>query len=115
MRARAAGASPVTLLRAAQRTCQRVDLVVRQAEHGAGYDDAVATLRPPPPYSARSAFVTRCRGWTAHALERAMALLLDAEAKCKTTALPDDIIAAQAFIDLARLRLEPRDRRTALR
>jgi hypothetical protein len=33
-----------------------------------------------------------------------MSLLLDAEAKCKTTALPDEIIAAHALVELARLR-----------
>jgi hypothetical protein len=33
-----------------------------------------------------------------------MSLLLDAEAKCKTTALPDEIVAAHALVELARLR-----------
>ncbi len=104
VRARAAGTGAVTLLRAAQRNCQRVDLVLRLSESGRGLEDAVANLRPPLPFSLRGAFAARCRGWTTTALERALSLLLDAEAKCKTTALPDDIIAAHALVELARLR-----------
>jgi DNA polymerase-3 subunit delta len=61
-------------------------------------------LRPPLPFSLRGAFAARCRGWTSATLERAMALLLDAEAKCKSTGLPAEIIAAHALIELARLR-----------
>lgn len=104
VRAHAAGTSPVTLLRAAQRNCQRLDLVLRLAESGHGLEEAVANLRPPLPFSLRGAFAARCRGWTTSALERAMSLLLDAEAKCKTTALPDEIVAAHALVELARLR-----------
>jgi DNA polymerase-3 subunit delta len=111
MAARAAGASSVTLIRAAQRTCQRADLVLRLAESGASFDEAINALRPPPPYSARSAFAARCRSWTIPALADAMTILLDAEVKCKTSAFPDDVIAARALMDLARLRARPEEAR----
>lgn len=104
VRARAAGTNSVTLIRAAQRNCQRIDFVLRSAESGHGLEEAVGGLRPPLPFSLRRTFAMRCSGWSTRALDRAMTLLLDAEVKCKTTALPDTVIAARALMDLARLR-----------
>jgi DNA polymerase-3 subunit delta len=108
VRARAAGTNSVTLIRAAQRNCQRMDLVLRSAASGRGLEEAVGNLRPPLPFSLRRTFASRCSGWTTRALERAMTLLLDAEVKCKTTALPDTVVAARTLMDLARLRPAPR-------
>ncbi len=103
-RALAQGISPVTLIRAALRNGQRMDLAMRLAAAGRGLDDAIGALRPPPPYSVRGAFAARCRSWRLPALERALSGLLQAEADCKTTALPDEAICGQAFYSLARLK-----------
>lgn len=104
MRARSAGTGAVTLIRAALRQGQRVDLALRLTEAGERLEAVIASLRPPVPYALRGAFAALCRGWSLPALERALALLLEAESRCKATALPDETIAAHALTALARLR-----------
>lgn len=97
------GASPVGLIRIALRNFQRVHWVLRQAESGMSLDQAIARLRPPLPRFVQSAFAARCRRWTPRTVEWALERLMEAELRCKTTALPEQIVCAEAFLAIAGL------------
>jgi len=103
-RALAGGNSAIGLIRIAQRSFQRLHWVMRQAEAGHSPEQAVARLRPPLPRYAQSAFAARCRRWSPRAIELALQRLVDAELDCKTTALPEDIVCARAFLAIASMR-----------
>jgi DNA polymerase-3 subunit delta len=93
----AEGASGVQVIRAGLRHLQRL-LEAMQAGGDAG------NLRPPVFFRHRAAFDRALRQWSAPSLEAAAAALLEAERRCKSTALGDsgDTIARAAIAALAR-------------
>lgn len=103
-RSLAAGGSAIGLIRIAQRSFQRVHWVLRQSESGHSIESAVARLRPPLPRHAQGTLAARCRNWTPRAVERALQRLIEAELQCKTTAVPEDAVCAQAFLAITGLK-----------
>lgn len=95
-----AGTSPVGIVRAALRTFQRIELVSGLMERGVTPDQALAGLFPPVPFPAKSAFIAACRCWPGEAARRALRLLDDAEAQCKTTGLPEAVVCSEALLRL---------------
>lgn len=99
----AEGTSTVALLRAAQRHFQRLHIAVAATARGQTPQQAVKGLRPPVFWSQEAQITTQVRRWTLPLLRQALARLLEAEADCKRTNMPDETICARAFFQLAQL------------
>ncbi|WP_119167069.1 DNA polymerase III subunit delta [Algihabitans albus] len=97
----AEGQSPVAVLRGVARHFQQLHLVSAALAAGRDPESALKQLRPPVFWKVKEAFVAQARGWPPAWLGRALARLLEAEAACKRTGLPDRAICAQALLDLA--------------
>jgi DNA polymerase-3 subunit delta len=103
------GSQPVSLLRALARHFQRLHLAAGLAAQGKSPDQAMAALKPPVIFKAADRFKRQLTRWPPDRLGKALQLLLDAEADCKTTGLPAAEIASRAVMQLARA--AGRDRR----
>jgi DNA polymerase III subunit delta len=97
------GIATVALLRSAQRHFQRLHIAVAAVSRGQSPQQAVKSLRPPVFFKAETQMVTQVRRWTLPLLNQALDRLMDAEADCKRSAMPDETICARAFFQLAQL------------
>lgn len=97
----AAGAAPVTLLRALQRHFARLQAAQMLVAGGETMSGAMKKLRPPVFFAEQRAFETRLRKWPLARLERAQRLLVDAELDAKTTSAPQREIVERAALRLA--------------
>ena len=98
----AEGASPVGVLRAGLLHLQRLHRVRVAIDDGANPTDAVKSARPPVFFRRVSAFTRALERWTAAALAAAMTGLSEAERACKRTGAPDEVLARNAVLALAR-------------
>jgi DNA polymerase-3 subunit delta len=101
-RAFAEGANPVQVLRAALRHVQRLQLAALAVADGASAADAVGQLRPPVFWKAKPAMERALRRWSPGRLQSLGAALLRAERQAKSTGLPDEVIARQVILSMAR-------------
>lgn len=99
----AEGMSPVAVLRTAQRHFQRLQLVAGQVAAGKSPDAAVESLRPPVFFKSKPRLVNQARRWSAPLVRQALERLVDAEADCKRTNMPDQTICARVLFQLASL------------
>ncbi|WP_207484878.1 DNA polymerase III subunit delta [Arenibaculum pallidiluteum] len=97
------GESPVGILRAAQRHCQRLQLVVAQVARGDSLERAAGALKPPLFFKTRNQFLAQARRWTPAGLRQALDRLTEAEAECKRTGMPDRTLCARALYQVAAL------------
>lgn len=97
------GTSTVALLRAAQRHFQRLHMAVAATARGQTPQQAVKGLRPPVFWSLEAQMTAQVRRWTLPLLQQALERLLEAEAECKRTHVPDETVCARAFFQLAQL------------
>ncbi|HYE00317.1 MAG TPA: DNA polymerase III subunit delta [Alphaproteobacteria bacterium] len=97
----AQGESPIAVLRAAQRQMLRLHQVQAAAAGGKSLEQAVATLRPPLFFKVKDAFLRQLRLWNLAGAATALARLNAAEAACKRTGAPAEILAGQALMELA--------------
>ena len=95
------GGSPVALLRIIARHFQRLHLVAGHQARGEPLGDAIKRLRPPVFWKTRERFERQCRSWSAPRLAVALEALMTAEAACKETGAPADLIAARCLWSLA--------------
>jgi DNA polymerase III subunit delta len=93
--------SPVAVLRQAMGHFQRLLLVQAEAARGDSLDFAMKKLRPPVHFSRADSFKAQARSWNEARLGEALDLLLDAEALCKTTAVPAEAAAARVLFNVA--------------
>ena len=101
-RAFAEGANPVQVLRAALRHVQRLQLAALAVANGSSPADAVGQLRPPVFWKAKPAMERALRRWSTGRLQSLGAALLRAERQAKSTGLPDEVIARQVILNMAR-------------
>ena len=99
----AEGTSPVAILRAAQRHFQRLHLIGAQTAGGRSLEQAIGALRPPVFFKMRSRFTNQARRWSPAAVRHALDRLVEAEAECKRTHMPDETICARALFQVASL------------
>lgn len=99
----AEGTSPVPILRGAQRHFQRLQLVAAQAASGKSVEAAVDGLRPPVFFKLKTRLVSQARRWPAPLVRQALERLVEAEAECKRTNMPDQTICARVLFQLASL------------
>jgi DNA polymerase-3 subunit delta len=97
------GANPVTILRALSRHLMRLQLARAKIDQGAPVDSAMKALRPPVFFKLSAAFRQQLRVWSGRNLARAMALVLDAEQRCKRTGAPADALCGRAVLQISRL------------
>lgn len=95
------GASPVALLRATARHVERLMLVVGLMARGDSPDKALAALRPPVFFKLRGSFLRQASSWSVNRLATALELLTAAEIDCKSTGLPDGLIAQRTLMRIA--------------
>ncbi len=99
-RVAAEGTSPVTVLRAAARHCQRLHLAKAMMAGGMDAARAIGALRPKPFFKREAAFRSQLSRWSLPALADALDSLAAAEADCKTTGLPAEAICERALVAL---------------
>ena len=68
---------------------------------GGGAPGAIKKLRPPLHFSRANAFKLQVQKWTERQLGDALDLLLEAEAMCKTTAVPAEAVLGRALFNVA--------------
>jgi len=98
----AEGANPVQVLRAALRHVQRLHIAALAMAGGVSPGEAVAALRPPVFWKAKPAMERAVQRWSIPRLEALGAALLRAERQAKTTGLPDETLARQVVLGMAR-------------
>ncbi len=97
----AEGQSPVAILRAVARHFQQLHLTSAALAAGRDAESALKQLRPPIFWKVKDTFLAQARSWPPAWLGRALSRLLDAEAACKRTGLPDQAICAHTLLELA--------------
>jgi DNA polymerase-3 subunit delta len=99
----AEGMSPVPILRTAQRHFQRLHLIGAQVAAGKSAEMAIDAARPPVFFKLRPRLVGQARRWTPNLVRSALERLVDAEAECKRTNMPDQTICARVLFQIASL------------
>jgi DNA polymerase-3 subunit delta len=94
-------ASPVALLRAAQRHFVRLSWARAEMDKGVAAPDAVKRLQPPVFWKFEGAMTSQLRRWPRTKAEAALRRLYDAEAAVKRTGVPDTALCAQTLLGLA--------------
>ncbi|MDP9196873.1 MAG: DNA polymerase III subunit delta [Pseudomonadota bacterium] len=97
------GQSPVAVLRMAQRHFDRLHLVAGLTATGTPLDTALARLKPPLFFKNKGRFSAQVRRWTPDRLSAALKTLLECEADCKRTGLPDTALCSRTLHQLARM------------
>lgn len=95
------GTNAITVIRAAQRHLQRLHQVTGAMAAGTPLDAAIKGLKPPPFFKVADRFRAQARVWPVTHVAQALALLSEAEVRCKTTGMPDQLICARALMQIA--------------
>ncbi|HMB76891.1 MAG TPA: DNA polymerase III subunit delta, partial [Kiloniellaceae bacterium] len=105
------GQSPVAILRRVSGHLQRLHLVAGMVADGAQMEAACKKLRPPLFWKTRDSFIVQARNWPPQALARALGKLIKAEADCKSSGQPAELLAARCLLEIAANAPQPRRRR----
>lgn len=100
-RAREADLNAIAILSALSRHLQRLHQILGQIEDGGNLDTILRALRPPVHFSRQAALKRQCRLWSRRRLDRALGLIMEADAACKTTGMPDMALSGQTLIRVA--------------
>ena len=101
-KADAAGASPIGLLRALQRTFSRLRAAQGFVEKGETTASAMKKLKPPVFFAEQRAFEQRLYKWRQGAkLDRAVRMLIDAELEAKSAGVPQREIVERTALRLS--------------
>jgi DNA polymerase-3 subunit delta len=68
-----------------------------------GAAEAVKSLRPPVFFKREAAMLAQMKKWNAAKIERALKLILAAEAKTKTSHMPAELIGQKTLFQIASL------------
>lgn len=96
------GNQPVAVLRTLSRHFQRLHYAAGLMAQGKSVDQAMGALKPPVIFKAAERFKRQLSRWPTDRLGRALELLLEAEADCKTTGMPAAELCSRAVMQLAR-------------
>ncbi len=106
--AMAEGATPVGVLRAGLMHLQRLHRARLAMDTGMNASDATKAVRPPVFFRRVGSFHKALGLWSSSALMAALTRLADAERACKRTGAPDEVLARNALLSLARRVATPR-------
>ncbi len=95
------GQTPITVLRATIRHFYKLQLALSYMEKGQTPRDALRAIKPPIMYLFVDQFIQQLEKWSGPKIDRALALLLDAEIKCKTTGFPVKAVCGRALMSLS--------------
>lgn len=95
------GVSPITLIRAAMRHMQRLHQVTAAVAQGGSLDAAIKGLKPPLFFKVADRFRAQARAWPVAQVEDALALLSEAEVRCKSTGMPAELLCSRALMQIA--------------
>jgi DNA polymerase-3 subunit delta len=96
-----ADGNPVAVLRNAMGHFQKLAQTRAFAARGEPLDVAINNLRPPMHFSRVTSFKGQANSWSDERLADALDLLLEAEALCKTTAVPAEAACGRALFNVA--------------
>jgi len=85
-------------LRAVARHFHRVHAV---AGASGSAEEAMGRLRPPVFWKTQAAFKAQAEAWRPAGLARAMGRLLEAEAACKRSGAPAELLASRVLLEIA--------------
>lgn len=97
------GVSEVAILRSLQRHFQRLDWVVSQVASGNSAPSVIGGLRPPVFFKFKERFGRQVRRWPPDRVQQALSILTEAEAACKTTGTPVELICGRAIMAISRM------------
>lgn len=95
------GLPAVTVLRTLQNYFTRLSITRARIDRGENIEAAMKKLRPEVFWKHKAAFEAQVTGWSAEALQQALALLMSVEAKCKQTGSDPQILCSRAILSLA--------------
>lgn len=95
------GQSAIGILRGLVRHFQRLHQCAARVSRGMPPDKAMAALKPPVFFKHQSAFKGQLRTWNEGRTARALVLLTEAEAACKTTGAPVAVLTGRLVLQLA--------------
>ncbi|MFQ5783640.1 MAG: DNA polymerase III subunit delta [Alphaproteobacteria bacterium] len=96
------GVPPVSVLRAMTRHLQRLHLAAGRVAAGASAETALKAFRPRLHFRVEAALRTQIARWNPARTAQAMAIVLDAEIRCKSTGFPGESVCSQALMRVAR-------------
>ncbi len=101
-KAMAEGISEIAILRILQKHFQRLDLVSSQGAQGKNIGSIVAGLRPPIFFKNKDRFIAQANRWQPNKVHTALEILTEAEAVCKSTGTPTELVCSRAIIAISR-------------
>lgn len=104
------GESVITVLRAAQRHLQRLQLAADQVAGGLSARDAVQRLKPPVFFARAQQMQNQLGAWSPGKTQTALDLLTEAEIDCKSTGMPDEALCRSVLLRIAGAARGPRGR-----
>jgi len=93
--------SPIAVVRQALGHFQKLLQVSTEVSRGDNLDFALKKLRPPLHFSRANSFKMQAQRWSETKLLDALDLLFEAEALCKTTAVPAEAALGRALFNIA--------------
>jgi len=93
--------SAIAVVRAVMGHFQKLLQVKAASERGENVDAAMRKMWPPIHFSRTSSFKMQATRWNEAKLSDALDLLLDTEALCKTTAVPNEAVLGRALFNIA--------------
>lgn len=96
------GTHAVAVLRTLSRHFQRLHLAAGLMAQGKSADQALAALKPPVIFKVADRFRRQLGRWPADRVGRALEVLIEAEAECKSTGMPAAEICSRAIMQLSR-------------
>jgi len=100
-RVRQEGTTAISILRVLARHFQRLHLASGLIAEGKSPDEAMKSLRPPVFFKQAMVFRSQCTRWSTSWLETTLDSIGAAEAACKTTGAPTDMICGQLLLRTA--------------
>lgn len=100
-RAKAADTNAIAILNALTRHLTQLHLAAARIETGSDVEGAMRGFRPPVHFSRKPSVQRQLRTWNRRRLDRALALVLEAEGQCKSSGQPDTAICGQTLLRIA--------------
>lgn len=99
----AEGIAPVAILRAMTGYFYRLHLTKSRLDAGESMDSALGKLQPPVFFKLKPVMETQLRNWQRGDIFTALHILREAEAQCKQTGAPDQLLCGRALLAICQM------------